>query len=212
MKIAVIRSYDKDDMSAHLCYLTMKKYGIADKYIFFHDETKTFNHPCISSTGEDIYYHEPCGNYGGLGYVKIMLKELKSKLPAFKHDDYIIMVDSDVIWFGNPFQFITETIDHAGLYGLAKVILDIPHVSGQMNIIKGWLWNDWISSPENANNCWEYQVQYKSKAGTADDTLFSIYAYRKLAAQYTFAETKCWIHPIKIANKKEYDQYYKKYV
>lgn len=41
MRIAIIRSCDRDDYSAHVCYLSMKKHSVADKYIFFHEHGLT---------------------------------------------------------------------------------------------------------------------------------------------------------------------------
>lgn len=200
MKIAIIRTYPKDDYSAHLCYLTMKKHNVADKYIFW---AETGSQPLIESTGEQIIYRQPSGNFGGLLYVKQMISDMKL-LPKFKKEDHIIFCDADIIMIHNPFDIVPDDADHAGIFGEAEVCEGVPHVSGQLNIIMGWLWNKYIKGGERLlDELHTYQTERGTGAGTADDTLFSIFSHTKGAKQFSFPIEKYWLHD-KTNNEAEY--------
>lgn len=208
MRVAIIRSCDRDDYSAHVCYLSIKKHNVADKVIFFHE--KGDNHPLIKSTKEPIYYHAPCGNFGGLNFVKLMVEELK-QLPKPHIHDYVLFCDADIVFLKNPFEVITDE-DHGGIYGEAMVCDKIPHVSGQLNIIKGWLWRKYITGGQaQVERLYQYQRDHNSFSGTADDTLFSIYSYLCGAKLKQFEAEDYWIHD-KINNAAEYDGFMHKYI
>lgn len=191
MKILIIRTYPADDYSAHLCYLTAKKHKIADKIIFWCEHGDNM---LVEKTGEDRYYRQQSGNFGGLLYVKQMISDLKM-LPKFKDNDYIIFSDADIIFKDNPFKAVDESIDHSGIYGKSFVCENIPHVSGQLNIIKGWLWNRYIKGGEKLlDELHKYMEENNSGAGCADDTLFSVFSHLEGAVKKSIAVEKYWIH------------------
>jgi hypothetical protein len=200
VRILIIRTYPSDDYSAHLCYLTAKKHNVADKYIFW---AEYGDNPLIEKTHEPIFYRQRCGNFGGLLFVKKMISDL-TLLPLFKKDDHIIFSDADIIFLKNPFELIDDKIDHAGLFGKSMVCDNIPHVSGQLNIIKGWLWNKYIRGGVTLlDDLHKYQSEHNSVSGTADDTLFSIFSYLEGAKKKSFPLGEYWIHD-KTNNKEEY--------
>lgn len=189
MKIAIIRSCDRDDLRAKLCYHTMTKHKVADKYIFFHEGS---DHPHIDSTGAEVIERAFCDNFGGQDNIRIMLHEIKEKLPAFAEDDYIIFCDADIIVFRNPFSIMPEGVDHAGIYDV-KIGGEINHVSGQLNIIIGSLWNIYIERGEEG-----YQESRKvldvCNYSIADDTIFSVFSHKMQAKQFNFFKQECWLH------------------
>lgn len=191
MRILIIRTYPADDYSAHICYLTALKHKVADKIIFWCEHGD--NH-LVERTNEPRYYRQPCGNFGGLKYVKRMITDLQG-LPKFKDNDYIMFCDADIIFIKNPFERIDESIDHAGLFGEAMVCDNVQHVSGQLNIIRGWLWNRYIRGGERLlEELHQYQSENNSVSGTADDTLFSIFSYLEGAIKLNIPKDEYWIH------------------
>lgn len=201
MRIAIIRSCDRDDLIAYVCYLTMKKHNVANRYIFFHDGN---NHPYISKSGEQIIYRESSGNFGGWSNVVIMLKELR-KWASCNAEDYIIFSDSDIIIMSNPFDILPNGIDHAGYFNPKEYYFDkITHISGQFNIVKGLLWNCYINDSEEM-----YKLCFDKLANNdkpiADDTIFSVYANMRNARQFRFGANECWIHgKMEIEKYKQY--------
>ena len=193
----IIRCYKGDEHHALVAYESMKRVGIEGSFIFHYDnELDEPEH--INKTGETIINRQPCGNFGGLLFVRKMMDDLQL-LPKFKDDDYIIYCDADIIMKDNPFKylevdknkcFITE---QAGVMGEALVAPGVVHVSGQLNIIKGKLWNLWIQGGQTAiTTCHEYLIKHGLGAGCADDTLFSIFS--RNVKQYAFKPNECWIH------------------
>ena len=189
----IIRCYKKDEFAALKCYESMVRVGLNDKF-YFHYDNELGQPTLINQTGVEIINREPCGNFGGLLFVKRMMDDLK-KIPKPNEEEFVIYSDADVEFNLNPFDFIDSTIDHAGYYGDAHVKEGIPHVSGQCNIIKGWLWNKYIAEGEEAiDRC--FDILQGSEAGCADDTLFSIYSHINNAKQKSFYNTNCWVHPV----------------
>lgn len=207
MNILIIRTYPADDYSAHLCYLTAKKHNVADQVIFWCEHG---DNTLVESTGEFRYYHNSCGNFGGLKYVKRMMTELQY-LPIPKDNDYIIFCDADIIFKDNPFKIIDESVDHAGLFGEAMVCDNVQHVSGQLNIIKGWLWKRYLNGGDRLlEELHTYLSDHNPVAGCADDTLFSIFSYLEEAKKLPIPFEKFWIHD-KTNNLTEYQANLKKW-
>lgn len=190
MTTVIIRTYAKNEHVAMKCYESMKALNVADKYCFFVERGGAI--PNIVATGEPIYYHETCGNFGGLFYVKRMVREL-NQIPRPNDNDYIIYSDDDIVMHKNPMDIMTA--DHAGIVGEAMVCDNVPHFSGQLNIVKGWLWNKYLDGGEEVvEECYQYQLNNNSVAGTADDTLFSIFSYLNKATKQSFHQTYYWSH------------------
>lgn len=167
----------------------MKALKVADSYIFWTDYG---NCPLLEATEVPVIYHESCGNFSGLNYVKTMIKGLSRFM--VEPDDFVIFSDNDITMFKNPMPDMIN-FDHGGIFGEALVCDNIPHVSGQLNIIKGWLWNEYIKGGEYIIDLlYRYQCTHNSRAGTADDTLFSIFAYLNGAKQKSFHNLGYWIH------------------
>lgn len=199
MKIAIIRSCDRDDLKARLCYETMKFHNVADRYIFFHEDGN--NHPLVAQTDEEIIYRGFSDNFGGSSHVRTMLDCMKC-LPAFADEDIILYSDSDIIMDANPFEQLSGDWDHSGIYSTA-FIGEIPHVSGQLNIIKGWLWNKYIAEGDAAiDRC--IPILNENNYAHCDDTIFSVYAHLEKAKQVSLFQKGCWRHH-KIADREEYE-------
>jgi len=201
MKIVIIRSCDRDDLRAKLCYETFKKYNVADKYIFFHEGE---NHPYISSLNEEIIHREFCDNFGGGSNVLTMINEMR-KLPTFSDFDSVIFCDADIILYANPYDIMPANAEHAGIFDNNKNIGGVyDHISGQFNIVSGLLWNIFI---ENGKYFYReaYNILTKLNYSIADDTIFSVFSKLMEAKQYSFSENQCWLH-YKI-QPHEYEQY-----
>ncbi len=205
MKIAIIRSCDRDDLRAKLCYHTLKRHKVADKIIFFHEGT---NYPQIDKI-QDIdavfIQREFCDNFGGENNILTMLKEIKAKLPTFNDDDFILFCDADIIMFRNPFSVMPEGTDHAGFFDPNnKIGGEINHISGQLNIVTGSLWNLYIEAGEEG-----YRESRKTldkyNYSIADDSIFSVFSHFMQAKQFTFINNECWLH-YKI-QPEEYENY-----
>lgn len=141
--------------------------------------------------------------------VKLMVQELK-QIPI-QETDYVLYCDADIVFLKNPFDVMGDE-DHGGIYGEALVCPGVPHVSGQLNIIKGWLWRKYIKGGINAvNEMYQYQVQHGVGSGTADDTLFSIFSVLHDAKKKQFEPDEFWIHD-KINNETEYHEFMHKYI
>ena len=167
----------------------MKALNIADSYIFWADEGDC---SILKATDIPVVYHESCGNYGGLKYCKVMINALSTFL--VEPDDFVIFCDDDITMLKNPMPDMSN-FDHGGIFGSAMVCDNVPHVSGQLNIIKGWLWNEYIKGSEYVLDLLHrYQSTHNSQAGTADDTLFSIFAYLNGAKQKSFYNQGYWVH------------------
>jgi len=153
-------------------------------------------YPLLESTGEYVFQHESCGNYGGLKYVKIMMDELKRLMNhiTIREDDFVIFSDDDITMHKNPMELMGP-YDHGGIFGNALVCDHVPHVSGQLNIVKGWLWNNYLRGGHYVLDLLhQFQSTHNSQSGTADDTLFSIFAYLQGAKQKTFYKLGYWTH------------------
>lgn len=197
MKILIIRSCDRDLLLAQLCYETAVKHNVADKYIFFHevnaiDLQPVFDWHFLNNPNFIVIKREYCDNFGGASNIITMLKEIKGKLPVFSDSDDIIFCDSDIIFLKNPFDFLPKECDHAGVYDV-KIGGEINHVSGQLNIIKGWLWNLYISEGE-FNFKESRKVLDKHNYSIADDSVFSVFAHENKAKQFSFNLNECWLH------------------
>ena len=167
----------------------MEALGVADSYIFWADEGDC---SLLDAHEIPVVYHESCGNFGGLKYVKVMLNALSSF--RVEPNDFVIFCDDDITMLKNPMPDM-DGFDHGGIFGDALVCDNIPHVSGQLNIIKGWLWNEYVKGNEYILDLlYRYQCTHNSQAGTADDTLFSIFAYLNGAKQKSFHGKRYWIH------------------
>lgn len=178
MTTAIIRSCSHDDHMAHLCYLTMKKNQVADRYIFFHDtgENGGESQPLIESTGENVFIREWACNFGGMYHVKIMMRELQRLNLRVSDNDYVIFSDSDIIIHSNPFDSLPKDLDHAGRVG-GELMPGVNHVSGQFNILKGWLWNKYINAGEaGLDTAWQKLLPYNREA-CADDTMLSVFTH-----------------------------------
>lgn len=206
MKILIIRSCDRDILLANLCFKTAVKYNIADKYIFFHESENTekileqnfFNdYPNVF-----IVDRKYCDNFGGEDNILTMLREINDKLPTFSNEDYVIFCDSDIIFLKNPFDILPMDCDHAGIYDV-KIGEEINHVSGQMNIIKGRLWNKYIADGEkNYASCKKILDIYNYSI--ADDSVFSVFAYEYEAIQFSYKLNEYWLH-----HKSKPDEFFK---
>lgn len=201
MKIVIIRSCDRDDLRAKLCYETMIKYNVADRYIFFHEGN---SHPHISSLNKEIIHREFSDNFGGASNVLLMIQEMK-KLPIFKDSDTIIFCDADIVMFKNPFDVMPELTEHGGMFDSDFKIGGIyNHISGQFNIVSGLLWNIFI---ENGRMVFRKSIDLLNSFNysVADDTIFSVFSYEMKANQFSFKDNECWVH-YKIKDE-EYNQY-----
>jgi len=161
MTHCIIRTYDKQQHIAIKCYESMVKHNVADSYIFWADEGDC---SLLKATDIPVVYHESCGNFGGLKYCKVMINALSNFI--VEPDDYVIFCDDDITMLRNPMPDMIN-FDHGGIFGQDLVCDNIPHVSGQLNIIKGWLWNEYIKGSEYILDLiYRYQCTHNSQAGT----------------------------------------------
>lgn len=203
MKILIIRSCDRDDLKARLCCETAKKFKIADRIIFFEGN----EHPEINKCGEEIIYREFCDNFGGASNVITMLSEIDKLLPKFDNNDTILFSDSDIIFLSNPFDILPIGTDHAGFYDVNyQITHGVNHVSGQLNIIKGWLWNNYIEGCEHGISQCIRKLNEHNYA-IADDTIFSVFSYLNDAKQFAFKTGEAWLHH-KINSQEEFNNYF----
>lgn len=191
MKILIIRSCDRDALLAELCVRTAIKHNVADKIILFHEGNMNLN-LCVDEV--EYIFRESCDNFGGGSNVLTMLAEIKAKIPPFNDFDDVIFSDSDIIFLKNPFEILPKDYEHAGHFNEQKDIGgEINHVSGQLNIIKGWIWNKYIENgEENYNKCREILDTYNYSI--ADDSIFSVFAHKVWANQYRFKPDEYWLH------------------
>lgn len=209
MTTAIIRSCDRDDLRALLCYQTMKKYKVADNYIFFHEKnrfTDDCNCPNISSAEDAIIVmREFCDNFGGENNIITMLKEIKEKFPAFEDNDKVIFCDADIIMRRNPFDFMPTESQYAGICNDDVRIGGIyRHFSGQFNILSGRLWNKYIEEGEKGYR--ERRIILdKYNYSIADDSVLSTFVWQNNIEPYNLFNDNCWLH-YKISPD-EYEKY-----
>lgn len=200
MRILIIRSCSRDEKRAHLCYLTAKKHNVADSFIFFHEKTDDSKviPKILIETGERIHFRSYCDNFGGYSNVLQMVEDLK-QLNRPQQDDWIIFSDADIIFNCNPFKYLDDhRIDHAG-FGSELMPGRAIHYSGQLNFIRGWLWNTYLDLGEdNMNKLKTEMANYP----IADDTIFSKFSHQCSRNIFTFHEP-VWEHH-KVTDK-EYD-------
>jgi hypothetical protein len=202
MKIAIIRSCDRDDLRAKLCYVTMLKHFVADKYIFFHDvpEGKTqHNCPLISEIcgkfpqNTSFILRSFSDNFGGELNIIQMLKDL-TLLPTFEDASKIIFCDSDIIMLKNPFEIMPSRFHYGGICNDNVHIGEkYRHFSGQFNIISGFLWKKYIA--EGIEGYKERRrLLDKFSYSIADDSILSTFLWQNSVEPYNFVNDSCWLH------------------
>ena len=111
MNYVIIRTCSRDDYIARLCYESFKLLEIEANYIFS-AENNSESYTWIHEPKIQIDFRSPCNNFGGRTGAEGLIDLLS--VYNFNDDDRIILLDSDVVIFKNPFEMFPENIHHGG--------------------------------------------------------------------------------------------------
>jgi hypothetical protein len=183
MLYVFIRTCVRDDYISRLAYESIKNIYPDASYMFL-CETGRY----VYSTVEPMIYREKCDNFGGQFGVKGLLKNLRSTNITPDDSDNIFIVDSDIVMFDDALSLIDQDTHHAGV--LTNTIWDLKHISGQFQIISGFLFKKLISM--NLGDIDKIvNEMVSSKIDVADDTFISFIS-DKLNLKKQYVNT--WIH------------------
>ncbi len=124
----IIRTFDKDDYLGRLCCESFYKAGMNFETVYIGEDYhyQYLNAPFIKRNG--------FGNFGGtLGVYGI--SEIFN-LVDVDNEDYVYLSDADIV-IRNKIE-LPEGTEHAGTGGMYK---DMLHISGQLQILKGNVYN-----------------------------------------------------------------------
>src|SRR3990167_11120066 len=170
-----IKAYDKDDYIARLCYESWMLAGYEGEVIFYCQ--RKCPHPTynleyvpkwIAGIGRHIFHDNLVSNFGGTDGVNALLEGLRQI--DFKVDDYVITCDTDIVIKKNPLDLLSNDHDFAGTGD--KLVGGFVHISGQLQIIKGWLLRE-ILKDKKDNADQTANAMIKLGLGVCDDTYMS---------------------------------------
>lgn len=159
MNTVIIRTCERDDLLAKLCYESFIGAGIIADYYFFAEIGK---YKFITECRIPIKYREHADNLGGRSNVVKYAADLKQ---FDVNNGYVIISDSDI------FVKTDFTKDLTGdICGVVSKQNDW-HISGQMMILKHDLFNKILKQ-----DIYELCSEVNRFTDVADDTAFSWYA------------------------------------
>lgn len=160
----IIRTCERDDYIARLCYESFVESGISANYSFLAEPGK-YTH--IVETGQPIKYKTPCENYTG----QVGAHSIASEIKQYQVDsnDIVIISDSDIVILENFINDIIN-IDHAGVLNDSR--WGLKHISGQLQIFKGSIFNRIASLDQDSVSEVINQMLIR-QIDIADDTFMS---------------------------------------
>lgn len=178
-----IRTYEKDDYLARLCYESWLLAGFTGKVYFY---TEKYDYKWIKGQG-NIIEREYCNNFGGqLGANALMDGFRKID---FNDNDLLISCDADVIIKENPLENFDA--DFGGKGGMNEHGFN--HISGQLMIFKGRLMK-YILKDDAAYiySCWNEMVR---KGINVADDIYTSYRINKFPGALEIVNMdKMWVH------------------
>lgn len=194
MNYLFIRTYDKDDYLARLCYESWKLAGYEGEVIFYCQ--RKCPHPTydreyvpnwIEGIGRHIFHDNLVSNFGGTDGVNALLEGLRQI--DFKEDDYVITCDTDVVIKRNPLEFIDSYTGFAGTGD--HVSGGLIHISGQLQIIKGSVLKEIVKdTKDHVDQTGNAMIKFG--LGICDDTYMSYRAFQLKANIFLFKNL--WVH------------------
>lgn len=195
MNHLIIRTYDKDDYLARLCYESWIRSGYEGDVIFYCQKkcphphyNRDYSPQMIDGCGKIIFHDNLVSNFGGAAGAESMIECWKQI--NFSESDYIISCDTDIVIFENPIPEPILGIDLLGTGGLVRNG-ELYHISGQLQVISGRIIKEAISNPQyTTQNITGHLVQRSLSMN--DDT------YISMVAHLMNANVKCisnkWLH------------------
>ena len=188
MNILIVRSCDRDLQMAQICAETALLHMRLDRVIFLHEG----NHKPIITQKFEIIARPFADNFGGDSNV-VILRTYMSQISGIGADDTVLFSDSDVIFTGNSIEaFLNADIDHGGLFGAQPLCEGAPHISGQLQIMRGDIWNRWVSDHGGAEAA--MQALLRGSCSIADDTALSLWSHRQGTRRKDLSGSHTWIH------------------
>jgi len=160
----VIRTCERDDYLAALCYESFKSAGIEANYSFL---AEPGNYKYISNTEIPINSKSFCDNYGGQFGAKSLVKEFQQY--TVDEDDFFIFSDSDIVVL-KDFTNDIKDFDHSGI--MCHDVSKLKHISGQMQIFSWFVFNK-IKSLTDGQIDEIIQQMNSRNISIADDTFVS---------------------------------------
>jgi hypothetical protein len=184
MNHCIIRTCPKDDFISRLCYESFKRFDFIDKYYFLCEDGKYWH---IKDLEAILIYRKEVANFGGQSGARVLFDCLKQI--DFNDKDNVFIVDSDVVLFENPMQYLTD-YEHAGVGGIVDGMV---HVSGQVQIVKGYLASKfkYLSYDDISLIVEEMIVNNKS---VNDDTVISYITDKMKCKKVLLNEHNLWVH------------------
>lgn len=165
MNYLLIRTYQKDDYIARLCYESWMLAGFKGEVIFLSDGYET---EWLKGLGRTIV-RDKVANFGGQLGAKCLIDCINQI--EYKDEDAIISCDTDVVMFDNPLHYFNADYGGAGAWHKDGFY----HISGQCMIMKGKVAKSIcnVTSEQFERNWVDMDNR---KINICDDTYFSYHA------------------------------------
>ena len=168
----LIRTCVRDDYIGLLAYQSMKKIYPDAKYVFLAEKPtvdKYYNYTFKAAA--QVSFRPLCDNFGGQYGVHNIMSSMKKLHLNVNNDDYVFLVDSDIVVFTSVLHQITE-YDHCGVIN-EEYPDKLLHVSGQFQIMSGKFFNILMSLTIEDIQKYIKEMLDDKRISIADDTFIS---------------------------------------